>query len=83
MKFKETFKGYWESEKQTITAVMLDSNGELRHDAGEARYIIEEGEYKGNTVYRLYERGLNRKSFVKRFKTLEQAITEATKMEER
>lgn len=78
MKFTETRKGHWESDRMGISAAIIirNENGEatgLVHDSV-PMYEIEEGEYKGQTAYRLYKAHLGGHSFVKRFKTLEQAI---------
>lgn len=78
MKFTETRKGHWESDRMGISAAMITRNENdeatgLVHDSVPL-FEIEEGEYKGQTAYRLYEAHLGGRSFVKRFKTPEQAI---------
>lgn len=78
MKFTETRRGHWESDKLGISAAMItrNENGEatgLVHD-NVPLYEIEEGEHKGQTAYRLYKAHLGGHSFVKRFKTLDKAI---------
>lgn len=79
MKFNQTSTGTWKSEQEVYSAAMLA--GEKREPIGikESKFIIKEGEYKGNTVYRLYEQHIGRKEFLKRFKTLEDAIKFASK----
>ena len=73
MKFTETLKGIWESDKQAYTAAMLNSD---REPVGmtEAAYKIIEGDKKGITVYRLYEAHLGGYHFTKSFKALDKAI---------
>lgn len=78
MKFTETRRGHWESDKLGISAAMITRNEQgqatgLVHD-NVPLYEIEEGEYKGQTAYRLYKAHLGGHSFVKRFKTLDKAI---------
>lgn len=78
MTFTETWRGHWESDKMSISAAIITRDDEgnstgLVHDSV-ALYEIEEGEYKGQTAYRLYKAHLGGRSFVKRFKTLEQAV---------
>lgn len=73
MKFNQINSTTWESEAQAYTAAMLNSKGEPV-GITEARFVIEMGDYKDKTVYRLYERHLNRKQYICRFKTLEAAI---------
>lgn len=78
MKFTETCKGVWESDKQAYYAVAFNSK---REPVGEktAKYEIREGDKKGTTVYRLYETGLAKHHFIKSFKDLDKAIKFANK----
>lgn len=78
MKFTETSKGTWTSDKQGITAAVItrNENGEatgMVHDSV-PMFEIREGGHKGQTAYRLYKAHLGGYSFVKRFNTLDKAI---------
>ena len=59
--FIQTFPDRWVSEKQTISAAMLA--GPDRHPVStrDSKFEIVKGEYKGKTVYRLYEQHMNRR----------------------
>lgn len=78
MKFTETSKGIWTSDKQGITAAVItrDENGQdtgLVHDQM-PMFEIREGEYKGRVAYRVYKAHLGGYSFEKRLNTLDKAI---------
>lgn len=74
MKFEQVRNGRWESNTQVWSAAMLAGPERELKGIKEAQYIILSGDYKGTTVYRLYEQHLGRKEFIKRFKSLEAAI---------
>lgn len=77
--FVQVSNGVWESEKQHVTAAAL--TGQDRHVVAErsAGFVIERGEYKGGTVYRLYERHLGNRFFLKRFRSLKDAAKYANR----
>lgn len=79
MKFNKINNTKWESEEMAISAAMLAGENREPKAIHEPRFIIKEGEYKGNTVYRLYEQHMGRKEFLKRFKSVEDAIKFASK----
>ena len=77
--FTQTRDGVWESETKAYSAAALA--GPNREVVGRLspRFTIVEGEYKGNTVYRLYEQHLGRREFLRRFKSLREAAKWANK----
>lgn len=79
MRFEQVMSGRWESDSQVYSAAMLSGPKRELKGIKEAQYIILSGDYKGNTVYRLYEQHVGRKEFIKRFKTLEAAVKAANK----
>ena len=71
--FIQSRDGIWESETKSVSAAMLAGPNREARGALEPRYTIVQGEYKGATVYRLYQQRLGCQEFLKRFKTPNEA----------
>lgn len=77
--FIKTSDGRYVSEKQAVTAAAITYDQSGPEMVGRAvglrdpRFEIVRGEYKGQTVYRVYENGLNRRSFLFRSRSVQDA----------
>ena len=79
MKFNQVDNTRWESEVMAVSAAMLVGENREPKAIYEPRFVILQGEHKDKTVYRLYEQHVGRKQFLKRFKSLDDAVKFASK----